>query len=346
MSDFEFNKLGAKYSLVFLPFDGIFSQDVGENLLVDGDMEAADTSAWNTAAAPVLAKETSGALFKPTINVGIVGYQYHWFGVGRGDGNTSPRIWNGSYLWNGSSSTSWQSYDVNFTAGSAEFRFYNVGSAGLVGFDANYIYEHPSVIRSLSKQSNALNYARFGDGHSTSVQPTQLPTRGLSFDGGDYLTFDWSSNGYLDTQTFTVLIYARPNTITSDSTLYEIGIAGQRYSLYFDYSETSTKFWKDDTTDQTASTTKGFPDGQHHIYAITNSFNGMKLYIDGEEEAYVNGDVRLSNFDSSSVCYVGQDVSGSNNYNGNIYGFAIYPFELSRPQIREWGRRAKQMRDI
>jgi hypothetical protein len=186
-----------------------------------------------------------------------------------------------------------------------------------------------------------------GDGTTSSTFPTQLLTRGLSFDGGDYLTLDWVENGYLDTQTFSLVIYAKPDyTISSDETLYDIGIAGQKYSLFFDQSEEKTTFLKDDTIDQTLTTSKGYPDGQHHIYAITNSIYGMKLYIDGDEEDSVAGDVRLSSFDSSSVCYIGQNVSGSNRYNGNIYQAVLYPFELSAPQVKEIGRRMKIMRNI
>ena len=198
------------------------------------------------------------------------------------------------------------------------------------------------VVRSLGFISEAV----CGDGTTSTTFPTSLPTRGLSFDGGDYLTLDWSSSGYLDTQTFTLLIDAKPSKITADSTLYEIGIAGQRYSLYFDYSEEKTTFWKDDTTDQTLTTSKGYPDGQHHIYAISNSINGMKLYVDGILEGSISGDVGLSVFDSSSLCYIGQNVAGSNKYTGNIYQAAIFPFSLNITQIKEIGIRMKQIRNI
>jgi hypothetical protein len=114
----------------------------GAELLVDGDMEAAGTSAW-TAQDATLSKETTdpvsgvrymrvtatvqaGAQF-PQCNQTIltVGKRYRVTGYTKSDGAMIPRVSSGGTIkWSGTTSTSWQFFDVEFV----------VAVHGIIGF--------------------------------------------------------------------------------------------------------------------------------------------------------------------------------------------------------------------
>lgn len=212
--------------------------------------------------------------------------------------------------------------------------------------DGQYIEGGERRIRSLSRRTGALNYAICGDGSTSTTFPTQLPGRGLRFDGGDYVDLDWAVGGVLDTQTFTVAALVQPSQPAADGRIYEIGIAGQRYSLYYDLSTSEVVWWKDDTVPQTITSGYGAAYGQPFVVVASSSVNGMKLWVDDRLMGSIGGDVRLPSFDAASVARFGVDVAGGNFFQGDILGAAVYPFELSSFQAREVGRRLRQMRTI
>lgn len=100
------------------------------NRLPDGDMEDSGVTAWSTVGSVTLTKET-GTPYEGTyclrITRGVsIGYasqavfnrynEYHITGVARGDGTSNPTIYCGSHLlWTGTSSASWQAFDITFT---------------------------------------------------------------------------------------------------------------------------------------------------------------------------------------------------------------------------------------
>jgi len=212
--------------------------------------------------------------------------------------------------------------------------------------DGQYVEAGERRTRSLSRQAGALDYARMGDGHTSTTFPTQLPGRGLRFDGGDYVDLDWAAGGVLDTQTFTVCALVQPSTPAADGRIYEVGIAGQRYSLYYDLSAGQVVWHKDDTVPQTITSGYGSAYGQPFAVSASISSLGMKLHVEDRLMGSVAGDVRLSGFDAASIARIGADVAGGNFYQGDILTAAVYPFELSEVQVREWSRRAKQMRNV
>ena len=103
------------------------------NLVVDGNSEGADTSAWtNFGERATLTKETTSPK-RGTQNIKLldnggegnynmmqailtVGKTYRHTGWARGDGTNTPRIYDGAYFWSGTSSTDWQYFDVISTA--------------------------------------------------------------------------------------------------------------------------------------------------------------------------------------------------------------------------------------
>jgi len=119
--------------------------------LVDGDMEAADTSAWTAGNSATLTKESGtphggslclrvayNGVAAPSANQNIVvtGNTYRVTGWARGDGTSVPAFVCGTVLWAGTSSTSWQSFNVLFTASTITVKLYmNGGVSGYIEFD-------------------------------------------------------------------------------------------------------------------------------------------------------------------------------------------------------------------
>lgn len=99
------------------------------NRLTDGDMEDSGVTAWSTVGSPTVTKETAdpaeGARnikiertgSTPYIyqDVLILNAYYNITGYARGDGTSYPRILaGGDTVWTGTTSTSWQAFDVDF----------------------------------------------------------------------------------------------------------------------------------------------------------------------------------------------------------------------------------------
>lgn len=109
-------------------------------LLVDGDMEAAGTSAWGNINGSTITKTTpalSGGIQSLTIastvtsnspgasqTILVVGKKYRVTGIAASDQAllTYPRVWAGDFVWNGATGTAIQNFDVTFTATSTSFR--------------------------------------------------------------------------------------------------------------------------------------------------------------------------------------------------------------------------------
>lgn len=128
------------------------------SMLIDGDMEAVDTSAWAEGTYATLSKEpgtrTGGSgttvlrltntdavqLALATQTVLISGDKCRVTGWGRGDGGVQrPTIRNSSGItrWSGSTSTDWQYFDITFSAYTAVFYLatFTGGIGGWVEFD-------------------------------------------------------------------------------------------------------------------------------------------------------------------------------------------------------------------
>lgn len=103
----------------------------GAEELTDGDMEAATTAAWTTV--DTISKETgtrtggSGVkVLRIARNINnnpnakqtvlTIGKRYRATGWARSDGNATPRLLALAVFWTGTTSTSWQSFDVEFIA--------------------------------------------------------------------------------------------------------------------------------------------------------------------------------------------------------------------------------------
>lgn len=120
-----------------------------ENILVDGDSEAVGIAAWSTSNV-TLSKEVtdphSGSqLLRLTRNGGLplayqgintIGVDYYVTGWARSDGTRRPAISSSTLIWQGTTSTSWQRFYIEYTAVSANLAFRTVSNAvGYVDFD-------------------------------------------------------------------------------------------------------------------------------------------------------------------------------------------------------------------
>lgn len=98
-----------------------------KDVLADGDMEAVGTSAWSAVGRAILSKEdngdggqclriargSAGSAYASQL-VMTVGKRYRILGRARGDGANQPRLYGGgTTYWTGTSSTSWQYFDVS-----------------------------------------------------------------------------------------------------------------------------------------------------------------------------------------------------------------------------------------
>jgi hypothetical protein len=128
-----------------MDLDGLYlseEPDVG-NYLADGDCEAPNNQSWLGLGGAVTSKVTttpySGLRALRVTNGGgfagrycqVVGTNYRLYGYARGDGTSNPRIFNGGYRWTGTTSTSWQAFDITWVSANELVRFYcSGGGAG------------------------------------------------------------------------------------------------------------------------------------------------------------------------------------------------------------------------
>ncbi len=144
-----------------------------KQLLVDGDMEMNNTTNWTgvnggvitkVTASPVsgkqnlrITKSIANSLFGTSRQtVTSAGKRYRITGWGRGDGTIVPRVESAldSYVWLGTSSATWQHFDVLFVPGT--FVGFAVGAGGGIGnyveFDDVYVTEYQGKEQIFEKQ--------------------------------------------------------------------------------------------------------------------------------------------------------------------------------------------------
>ena len=138
------NKNGVVNGAIWIPNQ---MKEIEVNL-VDGDMDASDTSAWGKGQATfskVLALPKDGnalsikrdgldGSFYARQSVLEHGKDYHITGYARGDDSSAPRVMKqGKTLWQGTSSTEWQYFDFSFTSHPTDDRIFLYGNNGKIG---------------------------------------------------------------------------------------------------------------------------------------------------------------------------------------------------------------------
>lgn len=118
--------------------------------VTDGSMEKSGTADWTAENDAILTKETTtpyrgvqclrvayGGLSNPRAKQTTLTANkfYRLTGVARGDGTTYPSIQWGSGVWNGTTSSSWQSFDLVIRPSTTALYLYGIGSSGYADFD-------------------------------------------------------------------------------------------------------------------------------------------------------------------------------------------------------------------
>jgi hypothetical protein len=118
-------------------------EDTTSNLFIDGNMEKPGVGDWSKNGTTILTKETADPysgnrnlkiLYVATVDprayqtVLTIATVYRISGRARSDGSNMPIAFNASYLWTGTTSTDWQSFDVIFGASVANI---------FIGFDGS-----------------------------------------------------------------------------------------------------------------------------------------------------------------------------------------------------------------
>lgn len=209
-------ELDASKSLVTLPLKSWYWKENGTELLVDYDMEAADTAAWSNVQA-TLTKETgtphsgSRCLRIGFDGVGghtqavafqtnlVVGKRYKITGYARGDGlgTTVPWVVNSSItFWAGTNSNAWQYFEVEIVPTTNAYTMLYAQQVGAAGRYVEFDDVSVQLMEARTDNIGSLGgYALLGDGSTTTTFPTQIAPHGMSFDTGDKLVLNNSFNG-------------------------------------------------------------------------------------------------------------------------------------------------------
>jgi len=145
----------AEFKGLQLLADGDMEAGPGPELVTDGDMEAAGTAAWVAGASAVLSKQAGspggsgtqvlrvayGGTNNPNASQSILtsGITYRVTGWARGDGTGNPAVFIGgaNRAWTGTSSATWQAFDVTSVASGAGSLYLrtDITGAGYSEFD-------------------------------------------------------------------------------------------------------------------------------------------------------------------------------------------------------------------
>lgn len=205
--------------LIDLPLRSSYYKETGTQLLVDGDMEAADTSAYSVSNVTATKEagfsggqclrlaydgsHTSGGATQSTI---VAGKRYHVTGqcrVSAAGGVYPAIIAAGAFQFAGATALGTQEIDFIFTNSSGtsiSFSAYSLDTGRYVEYDNLRV----ELLENLTENTGTLGgTAKLGDGSTTTTLPTQVYPHGWSFDGGDYGIVNGSESLFTDVTPFT-----------------------------------------------------------------------------------------------------------------------------------------------
>ena len=191
-------------------FDDLILEDTsnpGVNLLVDGDMEAADFSAWSSTGSPTLAKANDiynidrvpsdnyarltttlagdSSFYEDVLTTGV---QHRAVGYARGDGTAAPVVSlpGEATLWTGTISTDNQKFDVTFTPSTVtqlHFGLLGAGGAGRqVEFDLLFCEKATDLGTNLLTDGNcdASDFSAWSSVNSPTLAKIAIPATGAT----------------------------------------------------------------------------------------------------------------------------------------------------------------------
>jgi hypothetical protein len=317
------------------------SYGLGEELLIDGDMEAADTSAWNAGNSAILTKETTdphggSQVLRVAYNGSNYPYArqflteegktYRITGYARSDGSARPRIRSyASPVWVGTSSTDWQAIDVTITSfGNQVWLEGMLASAGYVEFD------DVSIREVVSGNNGTISGATWAN------EDQCVKGKCLSFDGVDDRGIVPDAND-LDVadSSFTVSGWLKADSTQTDLRFvldhFTGGTPGSGWAITVGANSAlafSHRSNGDNLNLQSQTTVR---DDQWHFFTVAISGTDAWLYIDGELEnsATYSGSLVAT---SSSLNFGG--LESGYDFKGYLDEVKIFPYALSEDQIK------------
>jgi len=342
--------------------------------LVDGDMEAVGTTAWTAGQNGLLTKETQSdgsKVLRVAYNgtaapsayqfISTVGKTYRIKGRMRSDGTQLPRIVNFStLLWTGTTSTSWQYFDFNFTAiGGTSVVFYHAGSTGYIEVD-NVSVKEDTLVGQWDMMQNNGSYADMSAGGNNLTKVGQagevngLFERATQFDG---------VSGYL---TKTVADFRSADSLGSISAMIKINALGVAQIIFSSsdtasatqylafYVSTANKLTVTSVVGATVNTvtsTNTLRTGEWYKVYLTSNDTAWKLSVNGVAETLVvatgaNLGTWFADITGRDNIVIGalKHTSVSNFFNGQINSVKIYSKELSATEdLNDYNRIANKL---
>jgi hypothetical protein len=316
-------------------------------LIEDGTMEASGTSVWNGTA--TLSKQTSsphggsqvlrvtsaGTNVYATNNVGAIGRTYRVTGYARSDGTIAPVVTDpaGGTKFTGTSSTSWQFFDVIVVPNTNEVAKFRTTTTGYTEWDDISITEINPLV---GLPTNGVTLGATSNGHFANA---------YTFDGSNDFVNIYSTdlNSALNPSEGTLLVWAKvsgSSTWSDGSSRYIVTLGdgstnvirlaknNSSNSLYANYSAGGTNL---SNAAITYSSTGWFQ------FAITwsKSNDQVKIYLNGAQVgSTLTGLGTWNNNLSSTANTIGaQTTSGTNPWSGSINDVRLYSSPLSATDI-------------
>lgn len=325
--------------------------DEGRDVLIDGDMEAPDTSAWTSASAAILTKETGtphgGARClriatgagdpsgQATQTILQVGASYRVTGFARSDGSAIPSIYTSVSVWAGTNSTDWQEINVEFVAGLTELKLAISGTEKYVEFDDLSVTQL-DIPADDSNLDGSITGATVG-------QDAGRLGRAYLFDGvNDYVdVYSAELNSLFRPDEGTIIVFIR----VSGAGVWSDGVNRRVFHLRADSDNffllskvTNTLELRRQTLGSNKTVNSGAQssiDWQH--VAITFSVDGdeMRGYLNGSQiGSTLDGLASWSGNLASNAAVIGSLFNtGSNNWDGYLCHVALFRGVLTPAEI-------------
>lgn len=357
----------AENALLWTRFATQFDALSNTSVLVDGNMEAVGTTAWSVGNNAVLSKETGapyagirclrvtkGIANSPYAyqNVCVTNASYRMRGVARSGGVIAPMIVNagGVVLWSGTTSTSWQPFDVSFVANGATLglRANTAGPDGYVEFDDVAVYPVLRVTENLGRYPGAPRLLTMGDGSTANTIPSQrVGAHGIVLGGTQYV-----DTGIVDvferTDRFTLFVMESGVGAgcyllsTEDQAQSNRGISITAGQAGRDFLLTSA--WATNAILNRHLIEIGKVVVSHSFtYDGSSLASGLKAYANGSAVTYTSTTFNnlTATIKNGKPFLIGARHNGSAKSaltTGNIHNVYVFPWELSQQQIQHLHR--------
>lgn len=332
--------------LIDLPLRSWYHKENGQELLVDGDMEAADTTAWSAAGvdtakvagtrpdgtgSQVMRVTRTGSTGCAFQNVAATGKKYKITGWARSvDGIALPHIFFplGQIIWQGTASTSWQYFAVEAIAGNITMGLYAGASIGNV---AEYDDISVQLMEAYTINKGSLGgAAKLGDGSTLAKFPTQLSPHGMFFDGNDYIDvtdLDWST-----LSAFSVCGYVREVNLDGDRVIFSGNSATKSPMFRVGSGGNLIAFWSNASLAPTNYTPFGRKRSFTYLVTFDNATKTVAVYIDGR--SFGPPRVMVGGLDTSSNNLRIGARAETNCLVGKQSQVKVYPYVLTPLQAK------------